>query len=108
MPEPMADLNRLAGHEQAERLRSGLVSVRELTVAHLDAAERQNHALNAWLTIDRERALGEADAADVRLVAARRAGPTDVEALPPLFGLPLALKDLVSLAGGRWERGRAG
>ena len=101
----MADLTRLAGHEQAERLRSGLLSVRELTVAHLDAAERQNHALNAWLTIDRERALGEADAADVRLVAARRAGPSELEALPPLFGLPLALKDLVSLAGGQCTAG---
>ena len=27
-------------------------------IAHLDAAERQNHALNAWLTIDRERRAG--------------------------------------------------
>ena len=101
----MADLTRLAGHEQAERLRSGLLSVRELAVAHLDAAERQNHALNAWLTIDRERALGEADAADVQLVAARRAGPTELEALPPLFGQPVALKDLVSLSGGQCTAG---
>ena len=42
----------------AALLRAGEVSSRELTAAHLDAAERDNHALNAWLTIDRERALG--------------------------------------------------
>ena len=44
----------------ATRLRQGEVSSREITEAHLEVAERDNHALNAWLTIDRERALGEA------------------------------------------------
>ena len=54
------------------RLRAGDVSSRELAAAHLDAAEAGNRALNAWLVIDRERALAAADAADARLAAARR------------------------------------
>ena len=57
-------------------------SSRELTEAHLDAAERQNHALNAWLTIDRERALAEADAADARLAAARADGDAALDRAP--------------------------
>ncbi len=99
------DTTRLLGHEQAALLRSGGVSSRELTLAHLEAAERQNHALNAWLLIERDKALTEADAADARLAAARAAGPAALAALHPLFGLPIALKDLVSVAGGQCTAG---
>ena len=48
----MTDLTRLRAHEMAERLRAGEVSSRELTEAHLDAAEAGNHALNAWLSME--------------------------------------------------------
>ena len=100
-----SDPTRLFGHEQAARLRAGEVSSRELTTAHLEVAERQNHALNAWLSIDREAALAQADAADARFAAARDEGPAAVEALHPLLGLPVALKDLVSVAGGQCTAG---
>jgi aspartyl-tRNA(Asn)/glutamyl-tRNA(Gln) amidotransferase subunit A len=99
------DWTRLLAHQMAARLRTGEVSSRELVEAHLDVAERQNHALNAWLTIDRERANGEADAADVRIAAARAEGKPAVEALHPLLGIPVALKDLVSLEGGQCTAG---
>jgi len=68
----VTDLTRLHAHEMAALLRAGDVSSRELAEAHLAAAERDNRRLNAWLSIDRDRALSEADAADERLVAARR------------------------------------
>ena len=100
-----ADPTRLHAHEMASLLRSGELSARELTEAHLERAERQNRALNAWLTIDRERALGEADAADARIAAARSAGPDGTAALPPLVGIPVALKDLVSVRGGQLTAG---
>ncbi len=99
------DVTRLRGHELARRLRSGKVSSRELTLAHLEVAERQNHALNAWLVIERDRALAEADAADARVAVARAEGPSAVEALHPLLGLPVALKDLVSVKGGQCTAG---
>ena len=97
------DLTRLHAHEQAALLRAGEVSSRDLTEAQLAAAERDNRGLNAWLTIDRERALGEADAADARIAAARSDG-TLADA-HPLLGVAVGLKDLVSLAGGQCTAG---
>ncbi|HEY0443970.1 MAG TPA: hypothetical protein VGC90_07105, partial [Candidatus Limnocylindrales bacterium] len=75
------ELTRRTGHELGRLLRAGEVSSREITSAHLDVAERQNRAINAWLTIDRDRALADADAADGRLAEGRRAGPAAAGAL---------------------------
>ncbi len=99
------ELTRLHAHEMTTSLRDGTVSARELATAHLDLAERQDLGLNAWLTIDRERALTEADAADARLTAARADGPAALDALHPLLGVPIALKDLVSVKGGQCTAG---
>ena len=101
----MTDLTRLHAHEMAALLRLGEASSRDLTEAHLAAAERDDRALNAWLTIDRERALTEADAADARLAAARSDGDRALDLLRPLLGIPIALKDLVSVKGGQCTAG---
>src|SRR6478752_5609569 len=92
-------------HDLATSLRAGETTSRELTAAHLARAHRTNHALHAWLTLDDERALAEADAADARLGAARAEGPAAVEELHPLLGVPVALKDLVSVRGGQCTAG---
>ena len=81
------------------RLRAGEVSSLELLEAHLELIVEQDHALHAWLAVDAERARSAARAADARLVAARREDPEAVEALPPLLGIPVALKDLVMARG---------
>jgi aspartyl-tRNA(Asn)/glutamyl-tRNA(Gln) amidotransferase subunit A len=101
----MTDPTRRRAHELAPLLRSGELTSRQVTSASLDAAERGNRALNAWLSIDHERALAEADAADARLADARRAGPAALDALHPLIGVPVALKDLVSVKGGQCTAG---
>jgi aspartyl-tRNA(Asn)/glutamyl-tRNA(Gln) amidotransferase subunit A len=101
----MTELTRLHAHEMTELLRSGQVSARELAETHLDVAERQNHALNAWLSIDRELVVAQADAADARLAAAKSEGDGAVGALHPLLGVPVALKDLISVAGGQCTAG---
>jgi aspartyl-tRNA(Asn)/glutamyl-tRNA(Gln) amidotransferase subunit A len=101
----MSDSTRLHAHEMTARLRSGEVSARELAEAHLGAAERDNRVLHAWLTIDRARALEEADAADARLETARAEGRSALQRLPALLGIPIALKDLVSVAGGQCTAG---
>ena len=101
----MTDPTRLHAHELAAHLRSGELSSHEATLAALAAAERGNRALNAWLSIDRERALAEADAADARLATARADGPAALDALHPLLGVPVALKDLVSLKDGQCTAG---
>ena len=101
----MTDPTRLLAHEMAARLHSGETTSRELTEAHLAGAERDNRALNAWLVIDREGALEAADAADARLTAARAEGRDGLEALHPLLGIPIALKDLISVEGGQCTAG---
>jgi aspartyl-tRNA(Asn)/glutamyl-tRNA(Gln) amidotransferase subunit A len=101
----MTELTRLHAHHMAARLRAGEVTSRELTEAHLDLAERQNDRLNAWLSIDRDRALSEADAADARLHDARGAGGDALSQLHPMLGIPVALKDLVSVKGGQCTAG---
>ena len=101
----MTDLTRLPAHALAARLRAGEVTSREVTSAHLDRAAAIDRGLHAWLTLDRERALAEADAADARFEAARGEGLAAVNALHPLLGIPVALKDLVSLEGGQCTAG---
>jgi aspartyl-tRNA(Asn)/glutamyl-tRNA(Gln) amidotransferase subunit A len=99
------DPTRLLAHELADALRAGEISAQELAAAHLDVAERQNHALNAWLVIDRAGALAQADAADAALARARDDGPAAVAALHPLHGIPVGLKDLISVEGGQCTAG---
>jgi aspartyl-tRNA(Asn)/glutamyl-tRNA(Gln) amidotransferase subunit A len=99
------DLTRLRAHEMAASLRGGSVSARELTEAHLALAERQNRALNAWLVIGRADALAGADAADRRIAEARRSGEAAMARLHPLCGVPVGLKDLVSVEGGQATAG---
>jgi amidase len=63
------------------------VSARELLEASLDAIERLNGELNAFITLIGERALVEADAI----------GPGDAR---PLAGVPIAIKDILALTEG--------
>ncbi len=105
MASDPTDLTRRYAHELADGLRSGAFSAREVTDAHLAAAERDNRGLHAWLTIDASTARRQADAADQTLAAARSEGPAALAALPALLGLPVALKDLVSVEGGQCTAG---
>ncbi|HEX5239371.1 MAG TPA: Asp-tRNA(Asn)/Glu-tRNA(Gln) amidotransferase subunit GatA [Candidatus Limnocylindrales bacterium] len=99
------DPTHALGHELAAALRSGELTSRAITEAHLAAAERDNAALNAWLTIDRETALQQAGAADLAIGVARREGSRALASLHPLLGLPVGLKDLVSVRGGQCTAG---
>ncbi len=98
-------LTRLSAAAMSDRLRAGDLSSRELVEAHLALAERENPALNAWLAIDRAGALAAADKADARLAAARGEGATALASLHPLCGVPVGLKDLVSVRGGQCTAG---
>ena len=93
------DVTRWRAAQMAAALRAGECSSRELVEAHLARIRRQDHALHAWVSVDGEGAIASAEAADRRLAEARRAGPAALADLPPLLGLPLALKDLVVTRG---------
>jgi aspartyl-tRNA(Asn)/glutamyl-tRNA(Gln) amidotransferase subunit A len=107
-------LTRLHAHEMAAGLRRADFSALELLEAHLDLIAGQDRALNAWAFLDPDRAREAARAADQRLVRTRAAGPDAAAALPPLLGIPVALKDLVvtrgqpSTAGSRILKGFIG
>jgi aspartyl-tRNA(Asn)/glutamyl-tRNA(Gln) amidotransferase subunit A len=99
MPDPTRGLTRLHAHQMAAGLRAGEFTAHELLAAHLELARAQDRALNAWASFDEARAGEAAAAADRRLEAARGEGPAAIDALPPLLGIPVALKDLVVTRG---------
>ena len=92
-------LTRLHAHEMAAGLHRGDFTARELLHAHLSLATVQDRALNAWVSFDEEGAERAADAADRRLEEARREGSPALGSLPPLLGIPVALKDLIVTTG---------
>ncbi|QPN59243.1 Asp-tRNA(Asn)/Glu-tRNA(Gln) amidotransferase subunit GatA [Synechococcus sp. CBW1002] len=74
-----------------EQLNSGEVSARELTDHHLARIKAVDPAIHAFLEVTADRARADAD----RIDAARAAG----EELPPLAGVPLAIKDNLCTKG---------
>jgi aspartyl-tRNA(Asn)/glutamyl-tRNA(Gln) amidotransferase subunit A len=67
------------------------ISARELATEFLARIEKRNPELNAFLTVSPERAYKQADRVDARLAAG--------QLLPPLAGLPLAVKDVLATRG---------
>ena len=76
-------------------LRAGDFSSRELTAAYLARIEKHNGRLNAYLHVAAEAALKAAAKADKQLVKGRRTKAK----LPALLGLPIAVKDVLTVAG---------
>jgi aspartyl-tRNA(Asn)/glutamyl-tRNA(Gln) amidotransferase subunit A len=79
--------------EWREQLKRGEVSARELTDQHLSRIEAVEPSINAYTEVTADRARADAD----RIDAARVAG----EELPPLAGVPLAIKDNLCTRGVR-------
>jgi aspartyl-tRNA(Asn)/glutamyl-tRNA(Gln) amidotransferase subunit A len=77
--------------EWRERLQRGEVSARELTDQQLARIEAVEPEVHAFLEVTADRARADAD----RIDAARAAG----EPLPPLAGIPLAIKDNLCTRG---------
>jgi aspartyl-tRNA(Asn)/glutamyl-tRNA(Gln) amidotransferase subunit A len=76
-----------------EALASKKISARELATDYYERIAARNPELNAYLTLSQERAFAQADRVDA-LVAAGKP-------LPPLAGVPLAVKDVISTRGVR-------
>jgi amidase len=84
------DLAFAGAVRQADLLRAGEVSPRELVEVYLQRIERIDPDINAFRKVLAERALAEADQAAARL----KAGDAR-----PLLGIPVAVKDDVGIAG---------
>jgi amidase len=85
-----ADLAFAGIARQAELIREGIVSSRELVELCLDRINRLDPKLNAFRTVIAEQALAEADRADER-----RGSDEEL----PLLGVPIAIKDGVDVRG---------
>ncbi|PRX41316.1 amidase [Planifilum fimeticola] len=72
--------------ELARRIRNKELSPLEVARAFLDHIRRRNPEINAFCTVAEERALEDAKRAEKRLMSE--------EELPPLLGVPIAIKDL--------------
>lgn len=92
-----ADICFAPATEQLRLLRTRAISCVELMAHHLDQIERANERVNAIVTLDQERAMTGARAADAALARGETPGL--------LHGLPIAHKDLTDTAGMRTTYG---
>src|ERR1700675_4515413 len=72
-------------------LQTKKISARELAAEFFARIERRNPELNAFLTLSPERAYAQADRVDAAIGRG--------EDLPPLAGVPIAIKDVISTRG---------
>ena len=93
----MNDLTFLPAVEMACQIREKRISPVELAQAHLAKIERLNPKLNAFVQVDPERVLREAQLAE--------AAVTNGEELGPLHGVPISIKSCLEVEGFRWESG---
>ncbi len=93
----MSELTRLSAAEMAEQVRRKKVSPVELVEAHLARIERLNPKLNAFISLDAERALEAARAAEAQVTRGGELGP--------LHGVPISIKSSIEVAGLSYEAG---
>jgi aspartyl-tRNA(Asn)/glutamyl-tRNA(Gln) amidotransferase subunit A len=85
------DLTRLTAHELTDAYRRGDTTPIKATEAYLARIERLDADVGAYLAVTRDAALAGARAAEARYRAHAPLGPLD--------GVPLALKDVLCVAG---------
>lgn len=93
-------LSEISATEIARRIRRGEVSCLEVTEYFVQEQKRWNPRLNAVVENRWADALEEARAKDRELAAA-----ADPSALPPLFGVPMTVKEMIQVQGYRCTLG---
>ncbi|MBT4498710.1 MAG: Asp-tRNA(Asn)/Glu-tRNA(Gln) amidotransferase GatCAB subunit A, partial [Gemmatimonadetes bacterium] len=86
-------LNESTAHQLSARMRAGEISSREVTTAVLERIEATEPEIGAFISVDAEGALHQAEEIDRRRAAGEKLGR--------LAGIPLALKDVLCVEGGR-------
>jgi len=86
----MTELTQLTISSALDKLRAGDITAVQLTQAHLDQIETYDPQIHAFLTVTKDLALQQAQAADDA-----RANGDD----RPLLGIPIAIKDVLTTKG---------
>jgi aspartyl-tRNA(Asn)/glutamyl-tRNA(Gln) amidotransferase subunit A len=86
----MADLHKLTITELSEKLCAGECTSVDIVNDVLSSIDANDEKVGAYLTVDREDALKQAEAADT----ARASGKES-----PMLGIPVAIKDLLNVKG---------
>lgn len=89
------DLTLLSLFEMQAGLRSGEFSCSELLETHLQRIHTLEPRIHAFITLVEESARVEAKKADQRFAEARKSN--QLEKLPSLLGIPIAVKDLITV-----------
>ncbi|MFM7389632.1 MAG: Asp-tRNA(Asn)/Glu-tRNA(Gln) amidotransferase subunit GatA [Vampirovibrionales bacterium] len=91
MPLLPTDALRLTALELAQAIQQGDVTAHAVSEASLNTIEQHDEAVGAFLSLRREAALNEAAAVDAKVARG--------ETLPLLAGVPIAIKDNISVSG---------
>jgi len=100
------DLALMSAVEQARLVRSQGVTPLDLVQVYLDRIQQLDGQLGSYVVVAAEQAIADAQAKTDQLLT------TPAEELPPLFGVPISIKDLNPVAGlpcaygVRWSKGR--
>ena len=84
-------LHQLTIHELQEKLKKAEVSSEEITASVFQRVDAVEDRVHSYITLMRESALEQAQAADQRIKQGRTVGPLD--------GIPIALKDILCTKG---------
>ncbi|MBR5228580.1 MAG: Asp-tRNA(Asn)/Glu-tRNA(Gln) amidotransferase subunit GatA [Firmicutes bacterium] len=79
-------IRELTALELGAKIKAGEVSCRQAVEAYLDAIEKKDGAINAYITVMRDEALARADEVQAKIDAGEYADS-------PLAGVPVAIKD---------------
>ncbi len=95
----MTEILEMGAAELAWSIRTGLWTPTEVVEAHIARIEEVNSKINAVVTpmFDQARAQAEEYTQKIK--------NTDPETLPPLFGVPVTIKDAIAVEGVRFTAG---
>lgn len=94
MKKPIIDLSL---NQAVQALQSGELSSQDLTQAYIERIESLESDIHAFITLDLENALVQAKAADKQLAEFR--SNVGSQPIPPLLGIPIAIKDVLAVEG---------
>lgn len=93
----MSELTSLTASEMAEHVRNRSVSPVEIVRAHFERIRQLNPLLNAFVDLNEERALRQAEASEAAVMSG--------DEMRPLHGVPVSVKSSIDVAGMRCEAG---